>query len=116
MIVLRTLTWPEDRAPLLALDTSFTSDRVYRLQQTGRSFTLSEVAVSQPIYKSYSLAGEVEGLASFDWIQVASEGEKVVGLVCVKVEGWNRRQACTTCILIPQLAERDWGAQWLRLR
>jgi ribosomal protein S18 acetylase RimI-like enzyme len=91
MIVLRNLSWPEDRASLLALDTSFTSERIYHLQQTGRSFTLEEVAGSQSIYKSYSLAGEVEVLTSFDWVQVASDGVRVVGLVCVKVEGWNRR-------------------------
>lgn len=90
-IVLRDLSWPEDRAPLLALDTSFTSDRVYRLQRTSRSFTLEEIAVSQSVYKSYPLASEIESLASLDWVQVASDGREIVGVVGMEVQPWNRR-------------------------
>lgn len=91
MIVLRDLSWPEDRAPLLALDTSFTSDRLYRLQRTNRSFTLEEVVVSQLVYKRYPLASEVESLASLDWVQVASDGGEVVGVIGMEVQLWNRR-------------------------
>jgi ribosomal protein S18 acetylase RimI-like enzyme len=91
MILLRDITWPQDRAPLLALDTSFTSDRVYQLQQAGHSFTLEAVVASQPVYKCYPLASEVETLASLDWVQVASDGREVVGVVGMGLQPWNRR-------------------------
>jgi ribosomal protein S18 acetylase RimI-like enzyme len=91
MIVLRDLSWPEDRAPLLTLDTSFTSDRVYRLQRAGRSFTLEEVVARRPVSKCYPLASEVELLASLDWVQVASDAGKVVGVVGMGLQLWNRR-------------------------
>jgi hypothetical protein len=37
MITFRPLVWPADRAAVIDLDTSFTSDRVYRLASTDRS-------------------------------------------------------------------------------
>src|SRR5581483_4187341 len=91
MILLRDLSWPQDRAPLLALDTSFTSDRVYCLWRAERSFTLAEVVASPPINKCYPLAEAVESLASLDWVQVASDGEEVVGVAAMGLQSWNRR-------------------------
>jgi len=92
MIVLRDLSWPEDRMPLLTLDASFTSDRVYRLQRTSHCFTLAEVKVSRPVYKCYPLASELDSLASLDWVQVATTAaEEVVGIVGMGLQSWNRR-------------------------
>lgn len=91
MILLRDLSWPEDRAPLLALDTSFTSDRVYRLQRAGRSFTLEDVVASRSVSKCYPLASEVEMLASLDWLQVACKAGEVVGVVGLGLQQWNRQ-------------------------
>jgi ribosomal protein S18 acetylase RimI-like enzyme len=107
MIVLRDLSWPQDRAALLALDASFTTDRVYRLERTSRSFTLAEVAVSPPLYKCYSLAGEVESLASLDWVQVASDGQSVVGVVGMQLQSWSRR--ANLCHLYVDRAARHRG-------
>ena len=76
---------------MLALDTSFTSDRVYQLQQAGRRFTLVEAVTSQPVYKYYPLASEVESLASLDWVQIASDAGEVVGVVGMGLQRWNRR-------------------------
>ena len=89
--MLRDLSWPQDRAPLLTLDASFTSDRVYRLQRAGRSFTPEEVVASRPVSKCYPLASEVESLASLDWVQVASDAGKVVVGVGMGLQLWNRR-------------------------
>src|SRR5215831_5009441 len=91
MIKLRPLVWPEDRASLLALDTSFMADRVYRLERTGRSFALQEVTVMPPVNKSYPLASEINALSKYDWVQVAEEFGAIVGLVAMGIEGWNRR-------------------------
>jgi len=40
VIALRPLRWPDDRASLLGLDTSFTPDRVFHLEQTNHGFKL----------------------------------------------------------------------------
>src|SRR6266849_4544028 len=70
VIALRPLHWPDDRASLLGLDKSFTTDRVFHLQQTNHGFKLDEATAEPPIHKSYSLVDDrgVEsagGVASF---------------------------------------------------
>jgi len=52
---------------LLALDTSFTTDRVFRLERTD-GVKLDEVAAEPPIHKSYSLAGVVDLFPNHDWV------------------------------------------------
>jgi ribosomal protein S18 acetylase RimI-like enzyme len=89
--VLRALCWPEDRKSLLALDTSFSTDRIYRLEERHRSFTLEEVPVAPALHKSYSIDTELETLNTLDWVQVASDDETVVGLVAMKLQHWNKR-------------------------
>jgi len=91
LVVLRALRWPEDRASLLALDTSFTTDRVYRLERRPHSFALEERAIVPSVQKSYPLEKEVDALPTFDWVQVASDGDAVVGMVAMRLENWNRR-------------------------
>ena len=91
MVELRALRWPEDRAALLALDTSFTTDRGYRIERRAHSFALEEVSIAPSLRKSYPLEKEIDSLATFDWVQVASDGGAVVGLVAMKFESWNGR-------------------------
>lgn len=91
LIALRPLRWPDDRESLLSLDTSFTSDRVFRLERTDQMVTLDEVAADPPIHKSYSLAIDVDLLSRHDWVQIAEHDQKVVGMAAMTIEAWNRR-------------------------
>ena len=91
MTALRSLRWPDDRAALLALDTSFSSDRIFRLERTDNGVTLDEVAAVPPIHKSYSLADAVDVIAGHDWVQIAEHGERIVGVASMTIEAWNRR-------------------------
>ena len=116
MIVLRDLSWPEDRATLLALDTSFTSDRVYRLQRAGRCLTLQEVVISQPVHQYYLLASEVESLASLGWVHIASDAGAVVGVVGVGLQQWNRRATLHHLYVGRGLVIEGSGGRWWRRR
>ena len=91
MIAVRPLRWPDDRAALLALDTSFTTDRLFRLERTDNGVTLDEVAAEPPIYKSYSLAGATDVIAGHDWVQVAEYDDGFAGVASMTIETWNRR-------------------------
>ena len=91
LIALRPLRWPDDRAALLALDTSFTTDRIFRLERTDNGVTLDEVAAEPPIYKSYSLAGATDVIAGHDWVQVAEYDDGFAGVASMTIETWNRR-------------------------
>lgn len=91
MIALRSLHWPDDRPALLALNTSFTTDRIFRLEKTGNGVTLDEVAVEPPIYKSYSLADAAGVVAGHDWVQIAEHGQGIAGVASMTIDAWNRR-------------------------
>jgi ribosomal protein S18 acetylase RimI-like enzyme len=85
------LRWPDDRASLLGLDTSFTTDRVFQLEQTNHGFKLDEVVVESPIHKSYSLVDEVDLIRSHDWVTIAEYDHSVAGVASMTIEAWNRR-------------------------
>jgi ribosomal protein S18 acetylase RimI-like enzyme len=91
MLNLRTLNWPADRDGLLALDTSFTTERVYRVTGADASFTLEEETVDPPLRKVFDLVDEVESLPDLDSVVVAEVEGRIVGLLALKHEAWNRR-------------------------
>jgi len=91
VIALRPLHWPDDRASLLGLDTSFTTDRVFHLQQTNHGFKLDEATAEPPIHKSYSLVDGVDLVPSHDWITIAEHNHGVAGVASMTIEAWNRR-------------------------
>jgi ribosomal protein S18 acetylase RimI-like enzyme len=91
MIALRSLHWPDDRASLLTLDTSFTTDHAFRLERTDNSVKLLEVILEPPIHKSYSLAADVDLFPNHDWVQIAEYEHEVVGVAAMTIEAWNRR-------------------------
>src|SRR3989454_1702570 len=91
VIAVRPLRWTDDRAALLALDTSFTTDRIFRLKRPDNGVTLDEVAAEPPIYKSYSLAGATDVIAGHDWVQVAEYDDGFAGVASMTIEAWNRR-------------------------
>src|SRR3989442_11217923 len=91
VIALRPLRWPDDGASLLELDTSFTTDRVFHLQQTNHGFKLYEAAAEPPIHKSYSLVDGVDLIPSHDWVTIAEYNHGVAGVASMTIETWNRR-------------------------
>ena len=109
LVVLRALCWPEDRASLLALDTSLTTDRGYRLERGDHSFALEEVSITPSVQKSYPLENEIDELTAFDWVQVASDGGVVVGLVAMKLENWNGRATLHHLYLAPSARRQGVG-------
>lgn len=91
MIFTRTLEWPSDKAAVLALDTSVTLDRVYRLKREGNSFALEVVAQSPPQAKRYELAREEDSIARAVWSLVALRNSVIIGLATMNYEAWNCR-------------------------
>ena len=91
MVALRPLRWPADRASLLALGTSFTTDRVFRIERSDHGFNLGEVAVESPIRKSYSLVDVVDLIPSHDWVTIAEHNHRFAGVASMTIEAWNRR-------------------------
>lgn len=107
MVTLRSLDWPADRPALLALDTSFRTERVYQVVCRERSFVLSPVPVSPPLDKDYRFADDVDSLPGFDQVIVAERAATIVGIAALKVESWNRRAVLWHLYVAP--AQRGQG-------
>lgn len=84
-------TGPTIGRRLLALDTSFTTDRVFHLEQTNHGFNLDEAAVEQPVNKSYSLVDAVDLIPNHEWVTIAEHNHEVAGVASLMIEAWNRR-------------------------
>ena len=102
MISLRPLVWPDDRASLLALDTSYTTEQIFRLERSESGFELTEVPVSPPVGKSYSLEAEIDAFPGYDWVQIADGGGIVAGVAAMRMESWNRRAVLQHLYVAPE--------------
>jgi len=82
---IRELRLPDDAPALAALDTSFTTERVY---DVDARFQLTVRALATPLTKRYPLdLSETPCDAGF----VALDGGATVGLVATAYQAWNRR-------------------------
>ncbi len=109
MISLRRLQWPEDREPLLALDTSFTTDHVYRVVANGMSFVLEDTMISPPLRKVYDLADAVDSLPQFDHVVVAEVDAHIGGMAALKFDSWNSRAVLWHLYVAPAYRGRGIG-------
>ena len=101
MITLRPLRWPDDRQHLRSLDTSFTTDRIYRVDATGLSFRLEETPIIPALQKDYRFADHADGLPALDYVVVAEVAGQVAGVAAVTFEEWNRRAVLMHCYIAP---------------
>ena len=109
MLTLRALQWPDDRAGLLALDTAFSTDRIYHVMEGDRSFALAAVSVTPPLRKDYPLANDVDTLPTFAAVIVAAVDAQLVGLAALQVEAWNRRARLDHCYVAPAVRGQGVG-------
>jgi GNAT superfamily N-acetyltransferase len=84
----RPLDWARDADGIARIDTSFTTDRVYRFgrERGGFGFALP-LLTTAPLTKSYPLPGEDPGGGSF----VAELDREVAGFAQVEPPAWNGR-------------------------
>ena len=91
MLKIRPFGQGEDLGPLADFDTSFVTDRIFRVRRTPLSFVLEEEAVDPPFRKTYTFDDLGAELKDMDQLLVAELGSDLVGFTGVKYESWNRR-------------------------
>ena len=91
MLTLRSMRWPDDRTALCALDTSFTTERVYRVVATATGFTLHDTTVAPPLHKVYDLTDEVERFPTLDHVLIAERDAQVAGVAALSHDAADRR-------------------------
>lgn len=93
MAIIRPICLPDDQEGLLRLDTSFTTDQIYRVDATPDSFVLCAEAVSPPIRKVFDLSEELGEDRLWDYGIVAEQVGEILGFAALRSEAWNRRAA-----------------------
>jgi ribosomal protein S18 acetylase RimI-like enzyme len=91
VLALRSLRWPDDRRVICALDTSFTTARVYRVVAAGTAFTLQKTTVSPALHRVFDLTGEVDGMAALDHVLIAERDSRVAGVAALSHDVADRR-------------------------
>jgi ribosomal protein S18 acetylase RimI-like enzyme len=86
-----------DRARVLAMDRTFTTDRVYDVRRDAESFTLVEVTATPPLTGQRAGNDELDaGTPDWDtaWVATGSKpgSEEIFGFAATTFEPWNRRQ------------------------
>ena len=110
---IRPVVLPRDSVQLLALDTSFTTDRMYTVQAHAASFTLVEQAVASPIRKTFPLADELGDDRLWQQGFVAEVGDALAGFAALRYEAWNRRAAIWHLYVAAQWRGHGLGARLL---
>lgn len=90
-VAIRPVRLPEDRAALLALDRSFTTDRVYRIVRAADSFALEEIPAQPPLRKEFPLADDLGTERAWEQGFVAEQAGTIVGFAAFTHRRWNRR-------------------------
>jgi ribosomal protein S18 acetylase RimI-like enzyme len=91
-VVVRAVDWSADAPAVTAVDASFETDRVYRVEREELGFRLVDEAVDPPLRKPSSwLDDELGELRRLPFVAVAELDGRVVGLAAARHEGWHNR-------------------------
>jgi GNAT superfamily N-acetyltransferase len=109
-VVIRPVRWPDDEAKLGALDTSFTTCRIYRVDRGPLSFRLVEAAVDPPVRKSYGmLRNKGDRLRQLGHVVASEEDGTLVGVAAADLAAWSRRVQVEGIFVAPQARGRGVG-------
>jgi ribosomal protein S18 acetylase RimI-like enzyme len=91
MIVLREAKLPADVEAIAALDSSFTTDKIYTAYRDGDQFGLRLVTLSSPIIKRFPLDDLNKPNRPWQFAAVALADERICGFIAAGYEAWNSR-------------------------
>jgi len=109
-VTVRACDWARDAKAVAAIDTSFTTDRVYRFarEKTGLGFALV-LLTRTPLTKSYPIPAADPGHGAF----VAEAEGGVVGFAQVEPPAWNGRAAVAHLFVTGPFRGRGLGGAML---
>jgi ribosomal protein S18 acetylase RimI-like enzyme len=113
MLTLRPVRWAEDAALLADLDTSFTTERVYRVLRNELGFTLVRARVDPPLRKDYGAITHASRVRQMDCAIVAEHQGRPAGFAAADYVSWNRRVVVWHLYVAPERRRTGVGAALL---
>jgi ribosomal protein S18 acetylase RimI-like enzyme len=111
VIALRPVQLPADRSALLALDRSFTTERIYRVERAIDGFMLAEAPVDPPLRKTFPLADDLGAERAWRDGFVAEVMGEVVGFAAYTHQHWNHRAELRHLYVAPRMRRHGVGRQ-----
>jgi ribosomal protein S18 acetylase RimI-like enzyme len=109
MPTVRAADQPGDRTRIAHIDTSFQTDRIYRVTIEANGFRLHEQPVHPPRAKAYPVSYEDLG----EGLMVAEHKRDIIGFAEVVFEQWNRRATIAHLYVAPANRGQGVGAALL---
>lgn len=106
---IRSSRWPDDRAAIAAIDTSFLVERHLTIVSGAHTVTLREDRTAPPWRKAYPLDLDEAETQSFCWSAVAEHEGIVTDFAATRFEAWNRRANLTHLYVAPSARGRGVG-------
>jgi len=91
MIGLREAQLPADADAIAQLDTSYSTDAIYAVDQSSTGILLREVKLAHPLTKLFPLDDLKNETRPWDFAQLAVDDERVCGFAAAGYQPWNRR-------------------------
>ncbi|MEP6986585.1 MAG: GNAT family N-acetyltransferase [Chloroflexota bacterium] len=88
MVVIRPMRSGEDESRILQVNTAFSTDRIYKVNRSGLSFSLEMCEINPALRKDY---GPISDLDEYPFVIVAEEQSVICGFAAVRIEAWNNR-------------------------
>ena len=86
--LIRAFNMETDAAAIARLDTSFSTQRIYRVERTDDVLSLRSVPIAAAVEKHFPLDLSADAWQS-GWVLV--QGEEPVGFIATAAQQWNRR-------------------------
>jgi ribosomal protein S18 acetylase RimI-like enzyme len=105
VVSVRSARWPGDAPGIAAVDTSFSTDRVYHVERSDElGFRLREDQVAEPVTKTYPV-----DIGDGDDVFVAIIDNTIVGYAQLTLGEWNRRAVIAHLYVAPPHRGRGAG-------
>jgi ribosomal protein S18 acetylase RimI-like enzyme len=111
LLALRPVQLPADRDALLALERSFTTERVYNVERTADGFVLAEASVDPPLRKTFPLADDLGAERAWREGVVAEADGELVGFAAYTFQQWNQRAELWHLYVAPHMRRHGVGRQ-----
>ena len=102
---------PDDRDALLALDRSFSTARMYRVERSPLGFQLDDALVDPPVHKDFPLVDDLGDERVWRDSLVAEDADRVVGFAAWTHQAWNQRTELWHLYVAPPQRGRGVGRQ-----